>query len=309
MLLPLGPVKDSDYPILCDEFTFEEVEYEKCEAFPFKTICDALVSKVEHTDSKYLCICVPCYNEDVDEFLKTILSLMENMEFIHRKAFFDKNEEGEKLEKEFSNIIPIIIPIFDGITAMSESMKNWLKDNFPNLLNSFDDTTEVKAMSRRWWYYGDDSDLEINPEVTGQSNHKNIREKIDSNTNQRTDNSTHRVSILRIQTRPKIHIPQVEKDLTASFMGSARGSQSLNLFKNVIDHCNDDNYDDDDEDNYEIKKYFNESVITEEFTKKALMNNYDEDYLLFFHMVVIVKKRNYRKHNSHQWFFNGVCSG
>jgi hypothetical protein len=33
------------------------------------------------------------------------------------------------------------------------------------------------------------------------------------------------------------------------------------------------------------------------------------DNLIDFHMVPIVKRYNYRKHNSHQWFFDGICEG
>jgi hypothetical protein len=86
MQLPLGPIRDLDYPTAYDQFSISEVEYERCEAHPLRKICDALINHVENTDSKYLCICVPCYNEEIDEFLKTVLSLMDNMEFIRRKV-------------------------------------------------------------------------------------------------------------------------------------------------------------------------------------------------------------------------------
>jgi hypothetical protein len=208
-------------------------------------------------------------------------------------------------------------------------------------LDAFDGEAEVKAMSRRWWFYGDDSDLEINPEVTGQQRSNSTKEKIDKN---EVDNSTHRVSIVRVQHRPKINVLQPQRDSTASFRSSGRVSLSLNsnsmserasnslsgLKVSINDIVNDDkndnsnnendenknenNEDDekedfDDEDGYESKHYFNHSIVTEELTNETLRNTFDMEYITFFHMVPIVKKNNYRKHNSHQWFFNGVCSG
>ena len=44
-----------------------------------------------------------------------------------------KDDPGHKLKDVFLNTIPILVPIFDGIKAISPSMSAWLTSNFPGL--------------------------------------------------------------------------------------------------------------------------------------------------------------------------------
>ena len=64
---------------------------------------------------------------------------------------------GQALKKTFETMVPIIVPIFDGTKAMSESMREWLSGNIPSLLDDFQNTStntgvEVRVGLSKWWY-------------------------------------------------------------------------------------------------------------------------------------------------------------
>jgi hypothetical protein len=80
--LPFGPM---DEPILFDNFSYEDVKTKECLGKVCKNICGHLLNDPDEK-KRYLTICVPCYNEDLDELLKTLFSLMENIEFMQRKV-------------------------------------------------------------------------------------------------------------------------------------------------------------------------------------------------------------------------------
>ena len=82
--LPFGPMEGE---LIFDEFTFEEVKTTECMGKVCKNICGSLLDDPD-PNKKYLTICVPCYNEDLDELLKTLYSLMENVEFMQRKVSY-----------------------------------------------------------------------------------------------------------------------------------------------------------------------------------------------------------------------------
>ena len=66
---------------------------------------------------------------------------------------------GKALYNEFSSIIPIIVPIFDGIRALSPSMKSWMRANFPGIIDAIEapDGPEVRTASALWWYCGEEA--------------------------------------------------------------------------------------------------------------------------------------------------------
>ena len=66
---------------------------------------------------------------------------------------------GKALHNEFARIIPIIVPIFDGVRAMSPCMKTFMHSNFPGVIDEFDapDGPEVRAISTLWWYCGEEA--------------------------------------------------------------------------------------------------------------------------------------------------------
>jgi hypothetical protein len=81
--IPLGPV--DDYPIF-DDFTFEEVVGSHCKAQVAHEVASYLREIAATEDKKFLPICVPCYNEEMLELLKTLISLLANFEFMQKKV-------------------------------------------------------------------------------------------------------------------------------------------------------------------------------------------------------------------------------
>ncbi len=170
--LPLGPV---DEPLVIDDFSYEEVKTKKCAASVCENICEYLMAAAsDDSEKKYLAICVPCYNENLEELMKTFLSLMENVDFMQRKvrkasvafittpihpfhlhiprisylftsisqARLHGDDSGIQLKKDFINTIPIIVPIFDGTKALSPSLREWLTCNFKGCLEGMDGPSE-----------------------------------------------------------------------------------------------------------------------------------------------------------------------
>ena len=74
-----------------------------------------------------------------------------------------EDEVGQALKHEFINTVPIIVPIFDGIKAMSPSIKEWMRENFPGAIDELEDApsgpglTDVRVACGKWWYYCDDT--------------------------------------------------------------------------------------------------------------------------------------------------------
>lgn len=83
LYLPFGPLEGKP---INDDFKFEDVKESECKAFPSRNIGRYLIERAEVENTKYLCVCVPAYNEDLDELLKTLVSLMENFDFMIKKV-------------------------------------------------------------------------------------------------------------------------------------------------------------------------------------------------------------------------------
>eukprot|EP01034_Spumella_vulgaris_P012222 gene12222-15564_t len=47
----------------------------------------------------------------------------------------------------------------------------------------------------------------------------------------------------------------------------------------------------------------------ESMSRGHFSDNISAEHIIYFNMAVIVKRSNHRKHNSHQWFFDGICQG
>lgn len=80
--LPFGPMEE---PLTFDNFSYEDVKTKECLGKVCTNICTKLLDDPDQ-NKRYLAICMPCYNEDLDELLKTLFSLMENIEFMQRKV-------------------------------------------------------------------------------------------------------------------------------------------------------------------------------------------------------------------------------
>ncbi len=79
----LGPVNQ---PLVVDDYLYEDVNGGKCTASVCNNVCEHLLQEAENGSSKtrYMAICVPCYNENVEELMKTLISLMQSVDFMQR---------------------------------------------------------------------------------------------------------------------------------------------------------------------------------------------------------------------------------
>lgn len=77
----------TDFPLVIDDFSYDDVNQKECVAKVCKNICNLFVEEAEANGVCFLTICIPCYNENVDELMKTISSLMSNIEFIKHKVY------------------------------------------------------------------------------------------------------------------------------------------------------------------------------------------------------------------------------
>ncbi len=83
LYLPFGPLEGKP---VNDDFNYDDVKEGECKAFPSRNIGRYLIDRAEVENTKYLCVCVPAYNEDLEELLKTLVSLMENFDFMIKKV-------------------------------------------------------------------------------------------------------------------------------------------------------------------------------------------------------------------------------
>jgi cell fate (sporulation/competence/biofilm development) regulator YlbF (YheA/YmcA/DUF963 family) len=151
----LGPL---DQSTVTDEFTFTQVKGAECLGQVCRKVCKALKRSLGKEKRKFLCVCVPCYNESTDDLMKTIASLMENVDFMKHKTRFNDDEVGRTLKEDFESLQIVIVPIFDGYKAMDRTMKEWIASDFPGSLDGMDldsapELVHVRVCSARWWYY------------------------------------------------------------------------------------------------------------------------------------------------------------
>lgn len=226
-------------------------------------------AKIEEA-AVYLCAMVFCktghllpnilfvysYNESFDDLMKTVLSIMENFDFMKHSTRFHDDELGTRLKDDFASLEPVIVPIFDGMQAMHPSMREWLEGDMPGSLDRMDgpssiEKTEVRACSAVWWYYTLDSRSE---------NDLSRAQSIESlgRTSDARKGSGARPSDFRGSDPTKWS----SYDENSGIMGRS----SVEGRKVVPQH-------------------------------------------MLFHVVPILKRNNHRKHNSHHWFFQGVCVG
>jgi hypothetical protein len=79
----IGPVEDDS---VLDDFTYEDVRESHCVASTSKFICEHLVNKGKDENKKYVTVCIPAYNEEFEEMVQTITSLMENFQYLRNRV-------------------------------------------------------------------------------------------------------------------------------------------------------------------------------------------------------------------------------
>jgi cellulose synthase/poly-beta-1,6-N-acetylglucosamine synthase-like glycosyltransferase len=232
----LGPL---ERPVIMDEFTFSQVKGAECLGQVCRKVCKALKRSLGKDKRKFLCVCVPCYNESTDDLMKTIASLMENVDFMKHKTRFNDDEVGTALRDDFESLQIVIVPIFDGFKAMDSTVKEWLASDFPGSLDGMDvesapELVHVRVCSARWWYYcWDTLRKESNEEPEGPK------------------------SEMVRNFQPSDPQPDIEESTRERVLSTASAAESY----------------------------------------------------IHFQLIPIIKKTNHRKHNSHHWFFQGICVG
>jgi hypothetical protein len=177
--------------------------------------------------------------------MKTVLSIMENFDFMKHSTRFHDDKLGTQLKLDLASLEPVIVPIFDGMKDMHPSMREWLDGDMPGSLEGMDgpsssEKTEVRACMALWWYYTLDS----------RSKEKN---------------------------------------------GWTESAESLGSGSDIL--------------NGGASEAFNEGNRSFEGRHSSIEGREVVPQHLLFHMVPILKRNNHRKHNSHHWFFQGVCAG
>lgn len=104
--------------------------------------------------------------------MKTIASIMENIDFMKHKTRFNDDEVGDSLKADFDELQAVIVPIFDGIAAMDPSVREWLNEDMPGALDGMDGPggpgkVQVRVASARWWYYCWDTLRKESNSITG----------------------------------------------------------------------------------------------------------------------------------------------
>ena len=97
---------------------------------PCINICTKLNS---FQKEKLLLVGIPCYSESLSKFLKTKVSLLENVDFIKNFAEYKRNSDGQVVRNTMKSLKFVFVFIFDGLDAMDDDAKQWLMEIDPKL--------------------------------------------------------------------------------------------------------------------------------------------------------------------------------
>ena len=172
-------------------------------------------------------------------------------------------------------------------------MKEWVQANFPNVLNDMEvpNGPEVRAAASLWWYCGEEA---ASKNETLYKNGHNVDSiwkdglRKDVEDHIRDTNMSHYggsefggdAKMMDERASPASHS-------TFSFGGlyneinSVKGPQQSTLGRSDV------------LDDFVLQKNTDLSTTS----------------LIYFYVTPIIKRKNHRKHNSHQWFFSGICDG
>jgi hypothetical protein len=129
----------------------------RCKPEIAKMVTDALRASLnQETESEFLVVCCPCYNEEFEELFNTITSFMQTVEFFKRQIRLQSDGVGSSMTGVLAGSRIVFCPIFDGQKALSATMKYWLLLNFPGFIDDFlndECTDEVRVGLYKWWYY------------------------------------------------------------------------------------------------------------------------------------------------------------
>jgi hypothetical protein len=85
---------NGDYPFghvegdrIYDNFLYEQAENTENSTRVCSKVCSRFVDTLEN-DKRCIAICVPCQNVTLDELMRTVSSLLDNVEFLQRKVIY-----------------------------------------------------------------------------------------------------------------------------------------------------------------------------------------------------------------------------
>ncbi len=120
---------NDDSEIFVDHFMTSDVG-KHYHALPCENIGRHLQAIAFAGGFRYLPICVPNYNEELEELHKTLYSLLKSEDFM-KKARLKDTVMGRHVEDIFQATKFIIVAIFDGRDKMSKSSRRWIENLFP----------------------------------------------------------------------------------------------------------------------------------------------------------------------------------
>ena len=117
------------------------------------------------------------------------------------------------MREDLDNLVPVLVPIFDGTRALSKSMRAWINENFQFLLGDLDPrtipgekepgTVEVRASCVQWTYPYEAAGKDRFMIPTSESKSRNkIRSKV-KRWNERRKNSAMADRFIRMSRNPK----------------------------------------------------------------------------------------------------------
>eukprot|EP00599_Poterioochromonas_sp_BG-1_P000945 CAMPEP_0173148964 /NCGR_PEP_ID=MMETSP1105-20130129/10041_1 /TAXON_ID=2985 /ORGANISM="Ochromonas sp., Strain BG-1" /LENGTH=890 /DNA_ID=CAMNT_0014063735 /DNA_START=258 /DNA_END=2930 /DNA_ORIENTATION=- len=211
-----------------------------------------------------------------------MISMMQSFDYMRNKTSKLRDFAQPDLQEEFQNVIPIMVPIFDGTKAISPSMKEWIKESFPHVLDDLEGKSEpglvdVRVHCSKWWYYTGKPKA-LNKELSSRI--QTFSQSMDSEKNERISRVMSRI----MEQLSPVESVEEEKEEKEDIENppslrpeSSSGSSSSGTVDPRLSLLN-------------LQKGMENDVMT-------------------FYMCPIIKKSNHRKHNSHQWFFDSLCEG
>jgi hypothetical protein len=364
---PIGPISDN---LLVDVYSLEKVRENHCVASVAKNISNYLTNKASDENIKYLAICIPAYNEEFEEMLKTLITLMENVEFMKKKVVFcflllclsfifsflsfpffsflswkatkiSEFREKEGLLDEFKKTVPVLVPIFDGTRALSGTMKEWIQENFPSMLDDLiaspEDANkeklandpEVKIGCAEWYYLCEEG-------VSKVMKKKQKEKEIVMNEQQQKKDDLLKLEEIKEDGEARSpYLSPTRNELKASsslyqqmvsnrnngspFESNDNEVEMMMDFLEVGNREEDNLSDNKKEGKLSKKELFQQltlslnipfsTTLTTTTASAASSSSSSSSPLLPFYLCPIIKKSNHRKHNSHQWFFDAICEG
>jgi cellulose synthase/poly-beta-1,6-N-acetylglucosamine synthase-like glycosyltransferase len=286
------------------------------------------------------------YNEDFEEMYKTLTSLLQNIEFFKKEVLYIKGKDDTK--EGFSKIVPVIVPIFDGTKALSKSMKKWINDNFPLMLNELEPrtsagsedpfSTEVRVGCTKWSYpyltAGQHRFIIPQNETASQQTLRKAVKKWNTQNREKSE-SNNRYGFFNdmVCYEPTALIQKEIGDADELEGPTDRPLYSFDYFDDNKTTITDPSIDGSLEicsmPSLRIKSSrqpvvpieangdFDEPQEDEAqqdfdfptFLQEEMGQSATSVNCVDFYLCPIIKRSNHRKHNSHLWFFNSICAG